>query len=128
MVNALVCHSCHVVESDPGPHWPLPPHRPVVLLRSDRPGYSAALPPEQEAELKDLIKKSEDGCDFCNYEERTAADVWGRIESKLCYTASNVAKYQGYHTLVVARQHSPLDISLELVSALVHRVPSAEAR
>lgn len=90
-----------------------------------RPGYAAALPPEKEAELRAQIARATEGCDFCAYEQRTARDPWGRLESRLSYVASNVAKYQGYHALIVPKQHSPLDVSLELVClGLVANLPS----
>lgn len=93
-----------------------------------RPGYAAALPPEKEAELRAQIARATEGCDFCAYEQRTARDPWGRLESRLSYVASNVAKYQGYHALIVPKQHSPLDVSLELVClGLVANLPSPPA-
>lgn len=39
---------------------------------------------------------------------KTAHDVRGRIESKYCLTASNVAKAAGCHGMVVLRDHHPL--------------------
>lgn len=78
-------------------------------VRRYRPGYQEKLSPENEHIIQQAIHDSEgaDKCDFCSV-ERTAIDVFGRIESKHCYTASNVAKYEQWHGLIVSKAHSPL--------------------
>ena len=35
-------------------------------------------------------------------------DLWGRIERDTCMTASNCAKYDGNHSLIIFKDHSPL--------------------
>jgi hypothetical protein len=45
----------------------------------------------------------------------TGADVPGRVRGKYCVTASNVAKYDGYHGLVIFDEHNPLCITRERV-------------
>jgi hypothetical protein len=78
-------------------------------VRRYRPGYQEKLSPENEHIIQQAIKEGEgaDKCDFCSM-ERTAIDVFGRIESKHCYTASNVAKYEQWHGLIISKVHSPL--------------------
>ena len=34
-------------------------------------------------------------------------DLWGRLENESGLTASNVAKYDALHTMVVFKEHSP---------------------
>jgi len=48
------------------------------------------------------------GGPFCSPEELTPEDVFGRVRGQHCLTASNVAKYDGYHGLVVFNEHNPL--------------------
>lgn len=48
---------------------------------------------------------------FCKPELWTPSDSFGRIKSKRCLTASNVAKYDQLHGLVIFKKHNPLDFS-----------------
>jgi hypothetical protein len=48
------------------------------------------------------------GGPFCTPETLTPEDVFGRVRGKHCLTASNVAKYDGYHGLVIFQEHHPL--------------------
>lgn len=45
---------------------------------------------------------------FCRPETGTPADVFGRIEGEHGVTASNVAKYDGFHGVLVFKEHDPL--------------------
>lgn len=45
---------------------------------------------------------------FCRPLAGTPADVFGRIEGERSITASNVAKYDGFHGVLVFREHDPL--------------------
>jgi hypothetical protein len=45
---------------------------------------------------------------FCAPEERTPEDVFGRVRGSHSVSASNVAKYDGFHGLVVFEDHDPL--------------------
>ncbi|MGH2492642.1 MAG: hypothetical protein ACRDF9_14185, partial [Candidatus Limnocylindria bacterium] len=45
---------------------------------------------------------------FCRPETGTPADVFGRVEGKYGITASNVAKYDGFHGVLVFKDHDPL--------------------
>jgi len=45
---------------------------------------------------------------FCHPETGTPADVFGRVEGAYGITASNVAKYDGFHGVLVFKEHDPL--------------------
>lgn len=78
-------------------------------LRSRRPMEAPA-----QGDLRDTIEKSR-GCPFCRPREGTPADSFGRIEGKHSITASNIAKYDGFHGLVIFNEHDPLQFSREEV-------------
>jgi hypothetical protein len=48
------------------------------------------------------------GDPFCNPESGTPEDSFGRIRGQHGLTASNVAKYDGYHGIVIFDNHNPL--------------------
>jgi hypothetical protein len=56
------------------------------------------------------------GDPFCRPEEGTPADVFGRVRGEHCITASNVAKYDGFHGVIVFDDHNPLHLTPEKVS------------
>jgi hypothetical protein len=64
----------------------------------------------ENRELEAIMKRIEDKekCLFCNPIDFTSADVFGRIRGNHCLTASNVAKFDGYHGLVIFDEHNPL--------------------
>jgi hypothetical protein len=43
----------------------------------------------------------------------TANEIFDRIETKLSYTAANTFKYDKWHSLIVSRNHDPLNMSEE---------------
>jgi hypothetical protein len=45
----------------------------------------------------------------------TPADVFGRIEGKHCITGANVAKFDGFHSLVIFKEHNPLRFDREML-------------
>lgn len=45
---------------------------------------------------------------FRRPEESTTADVFGRVRGQFCITAANVAKYEGWHGLVIFDEPHPL--------------------
>ena len=53
-------------------------------------------------ELLEIIKKSENGA-FCNAEDQTPEDIFGRIRGKHSITAANIAKYDEFHSLVILK-------------------------
>ena len=75
-------------------------------LRTDRP--IEARSPVHLAELEE-----KEHCLFCQPETRTPADAFGRITGNHCVTASNIAKYDALHSLVIFKEHNPLLIQKE---------------
>ncbi len=80
-------------------------------LRARRP---IEAPPGGE-ELEEIIQNSRGGS-FCHPEEGTPADTFGRIRGQYALTASNVAKYDGWHGVIVFDEHHPLHFTAEQVS------------
>ena len=56
------------------------------------------------------------GCPFCNPKKFTPEDVFGRIEGKYCITASNIAKYDYIHGLIIFNEHNPYSFDKEKIS------------
>lgn len=54
-------------------------------------------------------------CPFCRVGEQTPRDVFGRIEGQYCITAANIAKYDGWHGLVIPREHHPLRFNQDML-------------
>ncbi len=57
-------------------------------------------------DIEDMIEESKGGT-FCNPLKKTPEDAFGRIEGKHCITASNIAKYDYLHAVIVFRDHNP---------------------
>jgi hypothetical protein len=57
-----------------------------------------------------------EGDPFCNPQTETPADTFGRLRGEYAVTASNVAKYDALHGLVVFDDHNPLEPTPEKVS------------
>lgn len=72
-------------------------------LRSLRPLQA---PPCAQEDAQPLENRQ--GCDFCHPLEGTPADTFGRIQGQHCITAANVAKYDGWHAVIVFDEHHPL--------------------
>jgi hypothetical protein len=83
-------------------------------LRASRPIDAHGTAPDLRREIE-----STKGDPFCSPEERTPADVFGRVRGSHSTTASNVAKYDGFHGLVVFDDHDPLDFTPEKVDDYV---------
>ncbi len=60
-----------------------------------------------------------EGDPFCRPEEGTPADVFGRVKGEHAITASNIAKYDGFHGVIVFDDHNPLHLTPEKVSDYV---------
>lgn len=60
-----------------------------------------------------------EGDPFCRPAEGTPADVFGRVSGEHATTASNIAKYDGFHGVVVFDDHNPLKLTPEKVSDYV---------
>jgi hypothetical protein len=56
------------------------------------------------------------GDPFCTPLAGTPEDVFGRIEGKYSITASNIAKYDGFHGLVIFDEHDPLVFTAERIA------------
>ena len=88
-------------------------------LRSKRPGMSRE-PSDARTELERIIKNSEESCDFCNPEKRTPEDVFGRVHGKYSITAANIAKYDVWSSLVIFKNHNPLEFNLKEFSDYIN--------
>ncbi|MGI8909332.1 MAG: hypothetical protein ACR2JR_02105 [Rubrobacteraceae bacterium] len=75
-------------------------------------GLRASRPLDTGVSL-DLEKEIEatEGDPFCRPEKGTPADVFGRIRGAHATTASNVAKYDGFHGVIVFDDHNPLELT-----------------
>jgi hypothetical protein len=73
-------------------------------LRASRP---MSVPEKSGAEVAETIRATEND-PFCHPETGTPADDFGRIFGAQGVTASNVAKYDGYHGVLVFNTHDPL--------------------
>jgi hypothetical protein len=74
-------------------------------LRARRPTQAA----HDDAALEERIARELAAHDIFRDPERdTTADVFGRIRGQFCVTASNVAKYEGWHGLVIFDEPHPL--------------------
>lgn len=57
---------------------------------------------------------------FCHPLTGTPADAFGRIRGEQSITASNVAKYDALHGVIVFDRHNPLSLSLEEITDAFH--------
>jgi galactose-1-phosphate uridylyltransferase len=83
-------------------------------LRARRPLES---PPGSRG-LEEAIRDSAGG-PFCNPEQGTPADTFGRLRGRWAMTASNVAKYDGWHGVIVFDEHHPLRFTAQQVADYV---------
>ncbi|MDP2744333.1 MAG: hypothetical protein Q8P00_04610 [Dehalococcoidia bacterium] len=65
-----------------------------------------------EARIIDVIRDDP----FSNPVRDTPEDVFGRIEGKYCVTASNIAKYDGHHGIIIFREANPLHFTKDQVA------------
>ncbi|MCF8012434.1 MAG: hypothetical protein K9L56_14270, partial [Clostridiales bacterium] len=66
-------------------------------------------------DLNSLVREYREGCPFCSPEKFAPRDSFGRIRGKYCITAANLAKYDGYHGLVISNEHHPLKFNSDMV-------------
>ncbi|MGF1470190.1 MAG: hypothetical protein ACFB50_00430 [Rubrobacteraceae bacterium] len=78
-------------------------------LRASRPSDTGT-----DLDLEEEIAETE-GDPFCNPEEGTPADLFGRVRGRHSTTASNIAKYDGFHGVIVFDDHNPLHFTHEKV-------------
>ncbi len=55
------------------------------------------------------------GCSFCDPERMTPTDIAGRIKGEHSLTASNVAKYDARHGLIIPFVHNTMQTSVEML-------------
>lgn len=60
------------------------------------------------AALDRLVAEHLPGCAFCRPGDKTPADTFGRLAGGGAVTASNVAKYDRWHGLIIPEEHHPL--------------------
>ena len=78
-------------------------------LRASRPV------PVDDQNLEDQLEASSKNDPFANPLENTPEDPFGRVTGKHCITASNVAKFDGMHGLIIFNEFNPLSFSREQV-------------
>jgi len=86
---------------------PLRARRPVASERRAR-----------QADLRERIDAAI-GDDFCDPQRRTPADVFGRVRVGQVTSASNVAKADGWHAVLIFDAHDPLAIDAGAVADLL---------
>ncbi len=59
-------------------------------------------------DAKSEVSLEVEDCAFCDPLNRTPSDVFGRVEGRHCVTASNIAKYDCMHAVVIFKEHDPL--------------------
>ena len=64
----------------------------------------------ERSDLEKELTSSEDG-PFCHPLEGTPSDTFGRVRGAHGITASNIAKYDGWHGLVIFDRHDPLEFT-----------------
>eukprot|EP00927_Polykrikos_kofoidii_P075378 TRINITY_DN71560_c0_g1_i1.p1 TRINITY_DN71560_c0_g1~~TRINITY_DN71560_c0_g1_i1.p1 ORF type:complete len:424 (-),score=62.17 TRINITY_DN71560_c0_g1_i1:55-1209(-) len=83
----------------------------INILRACRP-----LPPASHVASTSEVMEACSGplrCDFCDVENLTCVEPFGRICGKHSQTAGNVFKTAGAHGLIVWKQHDPLKLTDE---------------
>jgi galactose-1-phosphate uridylyltransferase len=71
--------------------------------------------PSDSKDLEEIIQSSAGG-PFCHPEEGTPADTFGRVRGEHAISASNVAKYDGWHGVIVFGEHHPLRFTADQVA------------
>lgn len=66
-------------------------------------------------ELWNVIENSK-GDPFCKPLDGTPSDLFGRVEGSSCVTASNIAKYDGFHGVVIFHEHDPLVFNAQTIT------------
>jgi hypothetical protein len=84
-------------------------------LRSRRP---LEAPPGSDTDVGAALRGSLGG-PFCHPLQGTPADTFGRVRGQHAVTATNIAKYDGWHAVVVFDEHHPLRFTAEQVADYV---------
>jgi hypothetical protein len=69
--------------------------------------------PKEEKSIDAQLQAASHQNLFRNPESNTPEDLFGRVEGKHCVTASNIAKYDGLHGVVIFNDFNPLHFSRE---------------
>ncbi len=82
-------------------------------LRARRPGMRAEQLAEARQKLDAWVEDNrlKNGCDFCTPESKTPEDPFGRVYGRHSMTASNIAKYDAWSSIVFFKKHHPLDFT-----------------
>ena len=83
-------------------------------LRASRPLEAPPDNSDLEATLQAAL-----GDPFCRPVEGTPSDIFGRIRGQHAITTSNIAKYDGWHGVIVFDEHNPLRFTAEQVADYV---------
>jgi hypothetical protein len=94
-------------------------------LRARRPISNAGSGPG--ARVRQRIESAH-GDDFCDPERRTPAEVFGRVRVGQVSAASNVAKADGWHAVLIFDEHDPLAIDAQCVADLLATAEAWAAR
>ncbi|XP_028416287.1 uncharacterized protein LOC114540216 [Dendronephthya gigantea] len=78
-------------------------------LRNKRPGFAGG--PDVDKYVNQLVDKSKESCDFCNYRRQSGMDSFGYLESKHSVTIANTFKIERFHGLALWKHHSPLEFN-----------------
>ncbi|HEY1013401.1 MAG TPA: hypothetical protein VGE07_11890 [Herpetosiphonaceae bacterium] len=63
---------------------------------------------------------AQDDSGFCAPESGTPEDIFGRVRGRYCLTASNIAKYDGWHGVLIFDQHHPLSLTSDRIEDYIH--------
>jgi galactose-1-phosphate uridylyltransferase len=74
--------------------------------------------PAGSGDVEEMIHRSEGG-PFCHPLNGTPTDMFGRVQGQFSLTASNVAKYDGWHSVIIFDEHHPLRFTAERVADYV---------
>jgi hypothetical protein len=85
-------------------------------LRAQRPGMTKSDKKYDYEQTLKYINKNQSNCDFCQPEIYTPEDTFGRIIGKHSITASNIAKYDAWSSVLIFREHNPLEFNLNQFS------------
>ncbi len=101
VTNQRVVKVDNVVTGEGALFNPLRAMRPMAVAKEN-----AVEASPQELSSQDL---------FAHPEDNTPADSFGRVAGKHCVTASNIAKYDGWHGVVIFNEVHPLRFSREQI-------------
>lgn len=69
----------------------------------------------EESGWKNRLDSSPAGDPFRDPEQSTPQDIFGRVRGEYCITAANIAKCDGFHSLIIFDEFNPLDFTREQV-------------